>query len=51
MNKKERSAAQRTYPGAATDKADNNKVSECIVDQSTKMQNNNPRIEEVKRKS
>lgn len=51
MNKKEKSEARCNYPGAATDKADNNKVSECRVDAATKMQNNNPRADEVKRKS
>ncbi|MDE6486627.1 MAG: hypothetical protein K2L76_03860 [Muribaculaceae bacterium] len=38
--------AQQTYPGAATDSADSNKVTEKLVDERTCTLNNNPRTGE-----
>lgn len=35
--------AARQYPGAAIDIADDEKVTPCLVDQETHLQNNNPR--------
>lgn len=31
------------YPGVATDKADNDKVNECLVKEDVREMNNNPR--------
>lgn len=38
--------AEREYPGAAIDNADNNKVTKKLVDESTCAINNNPRTGE-----
>lgn len=47
MNKKttkgEKEYAQKNYPGAEIDKADGNKAGQRLVDQETKLLNNNPR--------
>lgn len=40
---KEKDYAQRNYPGAETDNADDNKVDKRLVEQETRILNNNPR--------
>lgn len=50
MNKKHditAAEAQQNYPGAGTDKADNNKVTPKLVKEETKDLNNNPRNNDI----
>lgn len=50
MNKEEKKQveeAERKYPGAAIDAADDNKVSEKLVDEQTSMLNDNPRNDDI----
>ncbi|MCM1032971.1 MAG: hypothetical protein NC405_04360 [Odoribacter sp.] len=40
--------AQQDYPGASTNKADDNRTTRQAVKQETKMMNNNPRNSDMK---
>lgn len=42
-NRKQQTEAEKKYRGAATDRADNDKVNVKMVDQDVKELNNNPR--------
>lgn len=39
--------AQKIYPGASTDRADDDKVSKAAVKQATKLLDNNPRSKDM----
>lgn len=44
----DKNKARKEYPGAAIDKADNDRVSEKLVKESVKELNNNPRNSDEK---